>query len=128
MLRLLILAIVVLQCTSVYAQPLREVRGVWLTTNGGMDWPAGRYDESSQKKLLVEMLDRLAEANFNMVLFQVQANGDVAWNSSLQPAMESLTGNGSRSLSYDVCRFVIDECHKRSMECHAWVVPFRIGS
>lgn len=128
MLRLLILAIVVLQCTSVYAQPLREVRGVWLTTNGGMDWPAGRYDESSQKKSLVEMLDRLAEANFNMVLFQVQANGDVAWNSSLQPAMESLTGNGSRSLSYDVCRFVIDECHKRSMECHAWVVPFRIGS
>ena len=74
------------------------------------------------------MLDRLAEANFNMVLFQVQANGDVAWNSSLQPGHGVADGNGSRNLSYDVCRFVIDECHKRSMECHAWVVPFRIGS
>lgn len=106
----------------------REIRGVWLTTNSGLDWPGNVYDEKGQKRLLTDMLDRLRDAHFNMVLFQVQANGDVAWDSLFQPAMSSLTGDGSKKLGYDICRFVIDECHKRDMECHAWIVPFRLGS
>lgn len=105
-----------------------EVRAVWLTTNGGLDWPSSVYDVPTQKKMLVEMLDRLQKANFNMIFFQVQANGDVAWNSALQPAMAALTGDGACGLRYDVCDFVISECHRRGMECHAWVVPFRLGS
>lgn len=108
--------------------PAREIRGVWLTTNSGLDWPGNVYDEKGQKKLLTDMLDRLQAAHFNMILFQVQANGDVAWDSKYQPSMYSLTGDGSKALDYDICRFVIDECHKRDMECHAWIVPFRLGS
>lgn len=104
-----------------------EIRGVWLTTNAGLDWPCGNYDEARQKRAMIEILDKLRKAHFNLVLFQVQANGDVAWDSSLQPAMSSITGDGSRGLSYDVCRFVIDECHRRSMQCHAWIVPYRVG-
>ena len=105
-----------------------EVRGVWLTTNGGLDWPRGAKGAEAQKKALVDMLDRLEKAHFNLVLFQVQANGDVLWKSRREPAMEAVTGNGSSALDFDVCRFVIDECHKRRMECHAWIVPFRMGS
>ncbi len=105
-----------------------EVRGVWLTTNGGLDWPGKVYEPVKQRKLLTDMLDKLEKAHFNLVIFQVQANGDVAWDSSIQPAMEALTGCGSDKLKYDVCRFVIDECHKRGMACYAWVVPFRVGS
>ena len=56
------------------------------------------------------------------------ANGDVLWKSRREPLMEAVTGNGSSALDFDVCRFVIDECHKRRMECHAWIVPFRMGS
>lgn len=104
-----------------------EVRGVWLTTNAGLDWPCGNYDEARQKRSMIEILDKLRKAHFNLILFQVQANGDVAWNSSLQPAMASITGDGSSGLSYDVCRFVIDECHRRGMKCHAWIVPYRVG-
>ena len=111
---------------SVYAEP--EVRAVWLTTNGGLDWPGRTRGEEAQKRELTAMLDRLAGANFNLVIFQVQANGDVLWRSKYEPAMEEITGNGKMSLDFDVCRFIIDECHKRSMECHAWIVPFRMGS
>lgn len=113
---------------SVTGVAAREIRGVWLTTNSGLDWPGNVFDEKGQKKLLVDMLDRLKAAHFNMILFQVQANGDVAWNSKLQPAMAALTGDGAKSLGYDICSFVIDECHKRDMECHAWIVPFRLGT
>lgn len=105
-----------------------ELRGVWLTTNSGLDWPGRNYDEEHQKRQMIEMLDKLQKAHFNLILFQVQANGDVAWNSRFQPAMSALTGNGSKCLSYDVCRFVVDECHRRNMKCHAWVVPYRVGS
>ena len=123
-----LLSVALFLILAVLSLPAREVRAVWLTTNSGLDWPGNVYDEKGQKKLLRDMLDRLQRAHFNMILFQVQANGDVAWDSSFQPAMVALTGDGSKSLGYDLCRFVIDECHKRDMECHAWVVPFRLGS
>lgn len=110
------------------AQPKREVRAVWLTTNSGLDWPAGETSPSRQKQAMIKILDRLAAANFNTIIFQAQVKGDVAWESSYQPTMRWITGNGSVNMSYDVSRFVIDECHKRNMECHAWIVPYRIGS
>lgn len=123
--------IIALYCASVlisFAQPKYEVRAVWLTTNSGLDWPKGEYDEDTQKKDLSEILDKLAAANFNTIIFQAQVKGDVLWESTMQPAMRSITGNGSKSMSYDVSNFVIDECHKRNMECHAWIVPYRIGT
>lgn len=123
------LAIVIVSLIAVCPVPVSaELRGVWLTTNAGLDWPRGDYDETSQKSRMIEILDKLQKAHFNLVLFQVQANGDVAWDSKLQPAMNSITGNGARRLSYDVCRFVIDECHRRGMKCHAWIVPYRVGN
>lgn len=125
----IVVIILSLICVSLaYGAGDTEVRAVWLTTNSGLDWPGKVMSESGQKKLMIDMLDRLKSANFNLVIFQVQANGDVLWKSSLQPAMEAVTGNASSGLSYDVCKFVIDECHKRDMECHAWIVPFRLGS
>lgn len=115
--------------TTLFAgNPSSEIRAVWLTTNGGMDWPTGSYTPSVQKQKLTAILDKLQEANFNTIIFQVQVKGDVLWESKIQPAMADITGNGSKELSYDVCNYVIEECHKRNMECHAWIVPYRIGS
>lgn len=42
--------------------------------------------------------------------------------------MADVTGNGACKLKYNVCDFIIKECHKRKMECHAWIVPFRLGT
>lgn len=71
----------------VSAQPKREVRAVWLTTNSGLDWPGSETSPSRQKQSLIKILDRLAAANFNTVVFQAQVKGDVAWESSYQPTM-----------------------------------------
>ncbi len=108
--------------------PKSEVRAVWLTTNGGSDWPTGSYTESAQKQKLTAILDRLEDANFNTIVLQVQVMGDVIWDSAIQPALVSFTGNASKSLSWNICDYVIDECHKRNMECHAWIVPYRLGT
>lgn len=126
--KILLLAITLVSALSISAQPKYEVRAVWLTTNSGLDWPKGVYDETAQKENLCEILDKLADANFNTIIFQAQVKGDVLWESTMQPAMRAITGNGSKSMSYDVSEYVIEECHKRNMECHAWIVPYRIGT
>lgn len=113
---------------QIKAQPKSEVRAVWLTTNSGLDWPKAKYNESDQKKSLEEILDKLEAANFNTIVFQVQVKGDVLWNSKIQPFMKDVSGDGSKAMTWDVCKYVIDECHKRNMECHAWIVPYRVGT
>ena len=126
--KVIVLLFSIILTSATYASTSVEVRAVWLTTNGGLDWPGKIKSVEEQKKSMTDMLDKLKDANFNLVIFQVQANGDVLWKSSIQPPMDAVTGDGSKPLSFDVCRFVIDECHKRDMECHAWIVPFRVGT
>ena len=110
------------------SHPKYEVRAAWVSTEGGRDWPRGLYDEARQKEALVQLLDKLDDANFNTVFFQMQGRGGVAWDSSYYPAMVSLTGDGSIGTAYDIPQFVIDECRKRHIECHAWLTPFAQGS
>ncbi len=107
--------------------PKYEVRAVWLETVDNLDWPHSSTIDG-QKKELCEILDKLAAANFNTILFQAQARGDVAWISTKQPSMYEFTKDYAGSLKYDVCKFVIDECHKRHMECHATIIPYRLGA
>ena len=110
------------------AQPKQEIRAVWLTTNpNAVDWPTSK-NETNQKSSLIEILDKLQAANFNTILFQVQSYGDVLWDSGIQPWSYHLTGTPGKAPNYDICAFAIEECHKRNMEIHAWVVPYRVGS
>lgn len=120
--------LVLLSIGKVNASSKYEIRAAWLVTENGKDWPCGVYDEATQKESFVKLLDRLSAANFNTLYIQMQACGGVAWLSSYLPAMSVITGDGSKALSYDVAEFVIAECHKRHIECHAWVVPFKIGT
>ncbi|MFI3240773.1 MAG: family 10 glycosylhydrolase [Bacteroidales bacterium] len=110
------------------ANPKSEIRAVWLTTNSGSDWPKSEFDIETQKSDLCAILDRLEVANFNTIVLQVQVKGDVMWDSDIQPAMYDITGNGALDIQYDVCEYAIEQCHNRGMECHAWIVPYRIGS
>lgn len=111
--------------------PKREVRAVWLTTIGGLDWPhsyaqnelmAGR-----QKQELCDILDKLQRAGINTVLFQARVRGTVVYPSQLEPWDGCLSGFPGRSPGYDPLAFAIDECHKRGMELHAWVVTIPVG-
>lgn len=110
-----------------FAQPKREVRAVWLATNYGLDWPRSKYGSAAQN-LMIEMLDKLQAAHFNTVIFQVQCLGDVFWESEIQPWSAIATGKYGVAPEYNICDFVVEECHKRGMEVHAGIVPYRLGS
>lgn len=111
--------------------PKYEVRAAWLTAVYGLDWPRTRANSPEgihkQKAELIEILDKLKAANFNTVLFQTRTRGDVLYNSKIEPYNSILTGKTGKNPGYDPLAFAVEECHKRGMECHAWMVTIPLG-
>ena len=134
--RKLISLLIIILCPllAAYGQqaPKYEIRASWITTLGGLDWPTRKATSKSgieaQKKELCDILDRLKAANFNTVLLQTRVRGDVIYPSAIETFTESLAGKEGRSPGYDPLQFAIDECHKRGMELHAWMVAIPIGN
>ena len=122
-------------CLCTYADniiPKHEIRAVWLTTLGGLDWPhtyaVSKYSAEKQKRELTRILDKLQDAGFNCVLFQVRTRSAVLYPSDIEPWAPCLSGQFGKSPGYDALAFATDECHKRGMEIHAWVTTIPAGS
>lgn len=120
------------QLAGAIQYPKKEIRAVWLTTVYGLDWPRNKATSEvsriAQQKAAIELLDRLQEANFNTVFFQVRLRGDVAYRSDIEPAAAIFSGKCGKLPGYDPLEFMVKECHQRGMECHAWFVTFPVGS
>lgn len=116
----------------IMAQEKYEIRATWLTTLGGLDWPSSKASSPAgierQKKELCGILDQLKEAHFNTVLLQTRLRGDVIYPSAIEPFTESLTGHEGGNPKYDPLQFAIEECHRRGLEVHAWIVTIPIGN
>lgn len=108
------------------AFPKREVRAVWLTTLSGLDWPRVKATTESgrqqQQQELCDLLDRLKAAHINTVLLQTRIRGTVIYPSKIETWDNCLTGISGQAPGYDPLQFAIEECHKRGMELHAWLV------
>ena len=112
--------------------PKFEERAVWLATIGGIDWPRTKATDATsterQKQELCSILDRLQQANINVVILQTRVRGSVIYPSDIETWDETITGRAGRAPSYDPLAFAIDECHRRGMELHAWLVSIPLGT
>jgi uncharacterized lipoprotein YddW (UPF0748 family) len=106
--------------------PKHEIRAVWITTISGLDWPRSHHAATQQREL-TDILDKLQQANINTVLIQARVRASTIYPSTQEPWDICLTGTAGRSPGYDALKFCIDECHKRGMECHAWIVTIPVG-
>ncbi len=108
-------------------QPRREFRGAWLHV---ISQP--QYLQKSTYELqeyLRDQLDKLQATGMNAVIFQVRPSADALYPSELEPWSRFLTKNGAAPSPYwDPLQFMIDETHKRGMELHAWLNPYRVTS
>ena len=106
--------------------PKYEVRGVWLTTLSGLDWPKTKATSAAkreqQKQELCQILDQLKAARINTVFMQTRIRGAVIYPSKIEPWDVCLTGQFDKDPGYDPLAFAIEETHRRGMELHAWVV------
>lgn len=132
---ILVLMLLVSVSTFAVEYPKYEVRGVWLTTIGGLDWPHS-YAQSAasikkQQDELCSILDKLKRANINTVLIQTRVRATSIFQTTEESGNEPwdgcLSGFPGRSPGYDGLEFAINECHRRGMECHAWVVTIPVG-
>lgn len=106
-----------------------EMRGAWLATVVNLDWPSSRnLTADEQKRELIEILDGLRETGINAVFFQVRAEADAFFPSPYEPWSYWLTDKqGSPPHPYyDPLEFIVDEAHKRGMELHVWLNPYRV--
>ncbi len=116
---------------AAWASPKHEVRAVWLTTIGGLDWPH-TYAQSAasierQKQELCTILDQLQAAGINTVLLQTRIRGTVIYPSQIEPWDGCFSGTPGVGPGYDPLAVAVEECHRRGMELHAWVVAIPLG-
>ncbi|MEI9908691.1 MAG: family 10 glycosylhydrolase [Bacteroidota bacterium] len=114
--------------TSLFSQPINEFRGVWIATVENIDWPLrGMVNSVDQKAEYIRQLDMHKKNGMNAVIVQVRPSADAFYPSPYEPWSQWLTGVQGRPPSpyYDPLQFMIEEAHKRGMEFHAWLNPYR---
>ena len=113
-------------------EPKHEFRATWLATVTSIDWPKTKAKDNAsraqQKKELTDILDKLQAGNMNACYLQVRSLCDAMHKSSYEPWSAALTGTRGKDPGYDPLAFAIEEAHKRGMELHIWVNPFRVTS
>jgi uncharacterized lipoprotein YddW (UPF0748 family) len=104
----------------------REMRGAWIASVWNINFPSSsKLTADQQKAELNTMLDKLQEAGFNSVFFQVRPEGDALYQSELEPWSNSLTGTQGKDPGYDPLAYLVEEAHERNLEVHAWLNPYR---
>jgi uncharacterized lipoprotein YddW (UPF0748 family) len=132
MLRFLVISILFSVSLGLWAQeaPKREFRAVWVATVNNIDWPSKPgLSADQQKKEAIAILDLHAQNRMNVIIMQVRPASDAFYQSELEPWSRYLTGTSGKAPSpfYDPLHFWIEECHRRNMEFHAWLNPFRVA-
>lgn len=111
-----------------FVQPLREFRAAWVASVGNINWPSrpGLTSEEQQTEA-IGILNYLSENKFNAVILQVRPQADALYASEIEPWSYYLTGQQGKAPDpyYDPLSFWIEEAHKRGLELHAWLNPYR---
>ena len=114
--------------TSLFAQPKYEFRGVWIATVANIDWPkSGVTDPEQQRQDFIRILDQHQRNGMNAMIVQIRPAADAFYPSPYEPWSQWLTGKQGQSPTpyWDPLQFMIEETHKRGMEFHAWLNPYR---
>lgn len=107
-----------------------EWRAVWIATVNNIDWPSSPgLTSQEQQKELIDYLDLFKSMNFNSVVLQIRPTADAFYVSRYEPWSIYLTGDQKVAPDplYDPLEFAIQEAHKRGMELHAWLNPYRVS-
>ncbi len=129
---LLILAVWVSGCSHAKVRMKRDVdqemRGVWVTTAWGLDYPAEPSVSAEElRRQADEILDGADEYGFNTVFLQVRPCSDALYKSDIYPWSKYLTGQygAAPDSDFDPLAYWVEEAHERGLELHAWINPYQ---
>ena len=121
-----IILLLLLACCvdNALAQGKREFRGAWIQCVNGQF--LGMSTQTMQQTLTYQ-LDELQKDGVNAIIFQVRPECDALYKSDMEPWSRFLTGNqgSAPAPNWDPLAWMVEQCHKRGMELHAWINPYR---
>lgn len=119
-----IILLLLIAATAMAQNPKREFRGAWIQSVNGQFQGMGR---DRMQQVLTSQLDDLRKDGINAIFFQVRCEGDALYPSELEPWSRYLTGQQGMPPSpyWDPLQWMIEQCHARQMELHAWINPYR---
>ena len=114
-------------------------RGAWIATVANIDWPSKEAvgNTEMQQEEMIWILDSLHAIGINAIIFQVRPTADALYRSEFEPSSHWLTGKqgewgdkskveSQKSKAWDPLEWTIEEAHKRGMEVHVWLNPYRV--
>lgn len=126
--KIFFLFIVLLNIFS-FSYATTELKGVWVASVYNLDYPASATkDENTLKNEAVSILNNIEKMGLNAVFLQVRPSADALYNSDIFPWSKYLTGQSgvAPDNGFDPLEFWVEEAHKRNIELHAWINPYRI--
>jgi len=120
--------LIVFNVHQLAAQPKYEFRGVWVATVDNIDFPSTKLlSTEAQKAEFISLLEMHKRNGMNALIVQIRPATDAFYPSQYEPWSEWLTGKQGKPPVpyYDPLEFMITETHKRGMEFHAWMNPYR---
>jgi uncharacterized lipoprotein YddW (UPF0748 family) len=118
----LLIALMLMSAINVYSQNKREFRGAWIQAVNAQFQGLSR---ETMQQTLTYQLDELQKDGVNAIIFQVRPECDALYSSRIEPWSRFLTGTQGKNPGWDPLAWMITECHKRGMELHAWINPYR---
>ncbi|MBQ2613908.1 MAG: family 10 glycosylhydrolase [Clostridia bacterium] len=106
-----------------------ELRGIWVSTVSNIDYPSKpTTNAKTLKNELLTIFDNCQSMGLNAVFFQVRPAGDALYQSEIFPWSRYLTGTQGKAPEngFDPLAFAVEEAHKRGLQLHAWINPYRI--
>lgn len=124
----LIIALLALPVMAEQEAPKHEFRGAWLHVIGQSQWMNKTPQQC--REYIDDQLDKLVEAGCNAVIFQVRPTADAMYKSNIEPWSYWLTGKRGKAPNpeWDPLEYMTQEAHKRGLEMHAWLNPYRVTS
>ena len=115
--------------TDIVSAEDTEMRGIWVASVGNLDYPQSPTADAWQLRVQMdEVLDNCQDMGFNTVFLQVRPSGDALYKSDIFPWSRYLTGTQGTAPSdgFDPLEYAVNEAHKRGMQLHAWINPYRV--
>ncbi len=115
--------------SATLAQNKHEMRMVWIATVNNIDWvPKGEFEPYRQQEAMIAMLDTFKNLNINAIILQVRPTADAFYRSNFEQWSQFLTGEQGTAPYpyYDPLEFVIEQAHRRNIDVHVWLNPYRL--
>jgi len=109
---------------TTYDAPERQFRGVWVSQYAGDVKPYSNQDIF--KAELLAVLDTMEKYRLNTIIYHLRIMNDALYKTNLSPISHYVQGIDFDE--WDYLEWFIDECHRRGIEFHAWLNPYRIQS